>query len=162
MPSSAANGRPRPQNDQGNQVNLRPNSAASRYDPPPGLVALGTHVEIELVSETGEAERLACDIVPDAAADFAAGFLGASTPLAKAIMGHPAGTLLPYAQADIVEVRIVSVKLSQRRAAEDAAAARQAVTEEAVARAKTDELVQLALTVNVKWGDYDPGPLVNE
>lgn len=133
-----------------------------KYDPFPGLVALGTHVEIELISETGEAERLACDIVPDAAADFAAGFLGAGTPLAKAIMGRPAGATVPYAQADIVELRIVSVTHSRRAAEEDAAAARQAATEEAVLRAKTDELVQLALTVNVKWGDYDPGPLVNE
>ncbi len=143
-------------------MNLRPNPGTSRYDPPPGLVAVGTRVEIELISETGEAERLACDIVPDAAADFAAGFLGAGTPLAKAIMGRPVGATVPYAQADIVEVHIVSVTHSRRSAEEDAAAARHAATEEAVLRAKTDELVQLALTVNVKWGDYDPGPLVSE
>ncbi len=93
-----------------------------RYDPFPGLVALGTRVEIELISEAGAAELLACDIVPDAAADFAAGFLGASTPLARAIMGRPSGAIVPYAQADIVEVRIVSVAHSQRAAEEDAAA----------------------------------------
>lgn len=133
-----------------------------RYDPYPGLVALGTHVEIELISEAGDAERLACDIVPDPAADFTAGFLGAGTPLARAIMGRPAGAVVPYRQADIVEVRIVSVAASRRAAEGDAAAARQAATQEAVARAKTDESVQLALTVNVKWGDYDPGPLVDE
>lgn len=130
-----------------------------KYDPYPGLVALGTHVEIELISQASEEERLAFDIVPDAAADFATGFLAASTPLAQAIMGRPAGAVVPYRQADIVEVRILSVRLSQRPADETAAEAREAATQEAVTRAKTDELVQLALTVNVKWGDYDPEPL---
>lgn len=149
-------------NDQENQVNLRPNSGTLRYDPHPGLVALGTHIEVELIADTGEAERLAFDIVPDAAADFAAGFLAAGAPLAKALMGRPVGATVPYRQADIVEIRILSVRPSQRAADEAAAEARQAITQEAVARAKTDELVQLALTVNVKWGDYDPEPLVKE
>lgn len=131
-----------------------------KYDPYPGLVALGTHVEIELRSETGDTERLAFDIVPDAAADFAAGFLAAGTPLARAILGRPAGAVVPYRQADIVEARILSVRPSQRLADAAAAEARKAATQEAVARAVTEESVQLALTVNVKWGDYDPEPLI--
>ncbi len=130
-----------------------------KYDPHPGLVALGTHVEIELIADSGEGERLVFDIVPDAAADFATGFLAANTPLARAIVGWPEGAVVPYRQADIVEARIVSVRTSQRSADGAAAEARQAATKEAVARAKTDESVQLALTVNVKWGDYDPEPL---
>jgi hypothetical protein len=130
-----------------------------RYDPPPGFVALGAHVEVELVSESGEVERLAFDIVPDAAADFAAGFLAESAALAVALMGRPEGAAVSYRQADIVEARILSARPSQRLADASAAGARQAATQEAVARAKTDELVQLALTVNVKWGDYDPEPL---
>lgn len=130
-----------------------------RYDPHPGLVALGTHVTIELISETGEAEPLAFDVVPDEAADFIAGFLGASTPLARAIMGRPTGAVVPYKMADVVEVCILSVTPSLRDADETAAATRQAATQDAVERAKTDDLVQLALTVNVKWGDYDPEPL---
>ena len=56
-------------------------------------------------------------------------------------------------------MHILTVALSERRAAEDAAEVRQAATQEAVERAKTDEMVQLALTVNVKWGGYDPEPL---
>ena len=69
-----------------------PGSGAPRYDPHPGLVALGTRVEVEMVSELGDSERLTFDIVPDRAADFTAGFLGAGTPLAQAIMGRPAGS----------------------------------------------------------------------
>ncbi len=97
--------------------------------------------------------------MPDRAADFAAGFLGAGTPLAQAIMGHPAGSTVPYRVGDLAEVRILAVTLSERLADGDAAEARNAATQEAVERAKTDELVQLALTVNVKWGGYDPEPL---
>jgi hypothetical protein len=137
-----------------------PGSSALRYDPHPGLVALGTRVEVEMVSELGDSERLTFDLVPDSAADFTAGFLGAGTPLAQAIMGRPVGSVVPYRVGDLTEVHILAVALSERRAAGDAAEARQALTQEAVERAKLDEMVQLALTVNVKWGDYDPEGIV--
>jgi hypothetical protein len=147
-------------------VNQHPTSQANgladdapRYDPHPGLVALGTRVEVEMVTDLGESERLTFDLVPDRAADFAAGFLGTSTPLARVIMGHSAGNVVPYHIGDLTEVRILSVTLSKRLAAGDAAEARNAATQEAVERAKTDEMVQLALTVDVKWGGYDPAPL---
>jgi hypothetical protein len=124
------------------------------------LVALGTRVEVEMVSEFGDSERLTFDIVPDSAADFTAGFLGTGTPLAQAIIGRPAGSIVPYRVGDMAEVHILAVALSEHRAADDAAEARQALTQEAVERAKLDEMVQLALTVNVKWGDYDPEGIV--
>ena len=131
-----------------------------QYDPYPGLVSLGSCVEVELVDQAGVSERLTFDIVPDSAADFTAGFLGAGTPLAQAIMGRPAGSVVPYRVGDMAEVHIRAVALSERRAADDAAEARQVLTQEAVERAKLDEMVQLALTVNVKWGDYDPEGIV--
>ena len=53
-------------------------------------VALGTHVEVELIDEAGVSERLAFDLVPDEQADFANGFLGVGTPLAQAILGQTA------------------------------------------------------------------------
>jgi hypothetical protein len=137
-----------------------PGSGTPRYDPHPGLIALGTRVDVEMVSELGDSERLTFDIVPDRAADFAAGFLGAGTPLAQAIMGRPAGSVVPYRVGDMAEVHILAVALSERLAAGDAAEARQALTQGAVERAKLDEMVQLALTVNVKWGDYDPEGII--
>ena len=130
-----------------------------QYDPAPGLVALGTRVELELVDRQGAVEALAVDIVPDTAADLGAGFLGASTPLARAIVGRPARSRAPYQMGDLVEVRIVSVKRSARVADASAAAAREAATREAVDRAATEETIQLALTFSSKWGDYDPAPL---
>jgi hypothetical protein len=133
---------------------------AHQYDPYPGLVSVGSCVEVELVDQAGDSERLTFDIVPDRAADFTAGFLGAGTPLAQAIMGRPAGSVVPYRVGDMAEVHILAVALSERRAAGDAAETRQALTQEAVERAKLDEMVQLALTVDVKWGDYDPEGIV--
>jgi hypothetical protein len=128
---------------------------------PPAVprVKVGTHVEIVLVSENGDAERLAFDVVSDAQADFAAGFLGAGTPLAQAILGQPAGATVPYAVADEVEVRILSVGPSERVPAPEVAAAREAAAQEAVSKANMEEMVRLALTVDVKWGDYDPEAL---
>ena len=41
-----------------------PGSGRARYDPHPGLAALGTCVEVEMVSELGDSERLTFDIVP--------------------------------------------------------------------------------------------------
>ncbi len=128
---------------------------------PPSIprVQIGCRVEVELLNESGEAENAAFDVVPDRQADFASGFLGAGTPLGQAIMGRAAGSTVPYNAADIVEVRIRSVSRSSRSSDEAAAEARRAMTQAAEERAKTDEMVQLALTVNVKWGGYDPEPL---
>jgi hypothetical protein len=113
-------------------------------------------VEVELVDQAGRGERLTFDIVPDRAADFAAGFLGAGTLLAQAIMGRPVGSVVTYPVGDMTEVRILSVARSRRVADEDASAARQAAIQEAVDRSNLEEMVRLALTVDVKWGDYDP------
>jgi hypothetical protein len=119
-------------------------------------VAVGTHVDVELVTEEADAEQMAFDVVPDSKADFGAGFLGAGTPLAKAILGRRAGDRVPYQAADIVEVRILSVAPATAPPPGDTAASRQAVIDEAVSRSNLADTLQLALTVDVKWGDYDP------
>ena len=120
------------------------------------VVHVGTHVEVELVDASDSVERLAFDIVPESAADFSAGFLGAATPLAQAILGEEAGRVVPYRLADVVAVRILSVQPSQRAPEAGAAAAREAMLREAVDKSNLEDAVRLALTVDVKWGDYDP------
>jgi hypothetical protein len=119
-------------------------------------VATGTHVAVELLDAAGRSERLEFDIVPDAAADLARGFLGEGTPLARAIQGKPAGSDLPYEQADIVRVRIVSV--APARSAPDAEAAQQqdAVVRKAVEEAERTDAILFASSFSGKWGDYDP------
>ena len=139
----------------------QPTNASKQVALPPAIprVKIGTRVEIELLSESGEVDRLAFDVVADAQADFASGFLGAGTPLAQALLGQPAGATVPYAVADEVEVRILSVTPSKRAPAPEVAAAREAAAKEAVSKANMEEMVRLALTVDVKWGDYDPEAL---
>jgi hypothetical protein len=136
-------------------------NASKQVALPPAIprVKIGTRVEVELLSESGDVERLAFDVVADEQADFAAGFLGAGTPLAQAILGQPAGATVPYAVADEVEVRVLSVAPSERAPAPEVAAAREAAVQEAVSKANMEEMVRLALTVDVKWGDYDPEAL---
>jgi hypothetical protein len=112
-------------------------------------------VEVELIDESGRGERVAFDIVPDDQADFAAGFLGAGTPLARALAGRRAGESVAYSQADISEARIIAVAPSERLPGAEADARRQAAAR-AESKANLEESIQLALTVNVKWGDYDP------
>jgi hypothetical protein len=87
---------------------------------------------VKLISADGEAELLAFDIVQQQAADFEAGFLSISTPLARAIVGRPAGSEVSYLMGDVVKVRILSVARSQRMADHDATADREARTREAV------------------------------
>ena len=119
-------------------------------------VHVGTRVEVELIDTAGGAERLAFDVVPESAADYSAGFLGAGTPLAQAILGEVTGSTVPYRLADVVSVRILSVEPSQRAPEAGAAQARQAMLREAVDKSNLEDAVRLALTVDVKWGDYDP------
>ena len=122
---------------------------------PTGVVALGTRVDVEMISELGDSERLTFDIVPDRG-HFAAGFLGAGTPLARRSWAAPSGASCRTRSA--TWPRCMSWRSPSANAARPATRAegRQAMTQEAVEGAKLDEMVQLALTVNVKWGDYDP------
>jgi hypothetical protein len=119
-------------------------------------IAIGVHVEVELISELGESERLTFDIVPDADADFSAGFLGVGTPLGRALLGQRAGSIVPYPMGDITQVEILKVAGSSRAPTDDVAADRQAVIQRAVSKSDLADAVRFALTVDQKWGDTDP------
>jgi len=123
----------------------------------PLQVGPGTHVQVELVDEAGDAERLEFDIVPDAQADFSHGFLGIGTPLAQAILGQTAGSAVPYRVGDIAQARILSVTLDVQTPTADIEAKRQAVLRQALAQAEQVSDMAFALAVGSKWGDYDPG-----
>jgi hypothetical protein len=118
-------------------------------------VDAGMQVEVELVSQSGESERLAFTLVPDEQADFAAGFLGAGTPLGKALWGKRAGEVLAYTAGDVRSVKVLSVAISARSPGEDVAARREAVIRDAVAHADFINAMIFASAVNTKWGDYD-------
>jgi len=119
--------------------------------------ALGTHVAVELIDESGAGESLAFDLVPDEQADFSQGFLGVGTPLAQAIAGMVAGESVVYRLGDVVSVRVVEVTTAVRVQEEDVAAKRQAVIQQVVAESERISDMVFALAVGSKWGDYDPG-----
>jgi hypothetical protein len=121
----------------------------------PGVVTAGMRVEVELISQDGEAERLAFTLVPDEQADFAAGFVGVGTPLAQAILGHAPGSEVPYIVADMRAVRILAAAPSGEMPTEDVAARREAVVREAVNQSNLINALMVATSVNNKWGDYD-------
>ena len=131
-------------------------------DAPPDEVALGTHVEVELIGESGDTEHLALDVVPDDEADFSSGFLGISTPLSRAMLGRRAGSVVPYRAGDIREVRILSVAASARPPAEGVAANRQAILQKAITKSDMADTVRFALSVDTKWGGYDPSGIAPE
>jgi hypothetical protein len=122
----------------------------------PSLVGIGAHVKVELIDRQDISEPLAFDIVPDESADFERGFLGVSTPLAQAILGQPAGNVIPYRMGDVTHVRIVSVGRSQTVAPTDATERRQAVLKKARDQAERTNAEIFAASYSSKWGDYDP------
>lgn len=122
----------------------------------PARVQVGAHVELELIDEQGRREPLAVDIVKAQAANLAQGFLGANTPLAKAIRGLAAGAEAPYAMGDIRLVRIVSVAPSQIVAPADAKERREAALQKALQDAERTNAEIFASSFSGKWGDYDP------
>jgi hypothetical protein len=121
-------------------------------------VGLGMRVEVALLDAAGAAEPLAFDVVADRQADFDAGFLGAGTPLVQAVWGRRPGAVVSYPMADIVRVRVVRVTPSTRTPGVQTD--RDAAVREAVERSNLEDMVRLALTVDVKWGDYDPEGIV--
>ncbi len=124
-------------------------------------ISVGCHVEINLIDRGGKIDRLSVDIVPDEAADFTVGFLGASTPLAKVLMDEKAGTIIPYLKDDIYAIEIISVSQSTRELG-DAAKSRQERMQKAIQEVEHTSAVVFASSFSGKWGDYDPDSLPKE
>ncbi|MEZ4656041.1 MAG: GreA/GreB family elongation factor [Caldilineaceae bacterium] len=77
---------------------------------PAEQVGIGCLVEIELISQDGERERMRFTLVREQSADIEQNLLGANTPLAKAILGKFVGRTVPYKMGDVQSVRILSVQ----------------------------------------------------
>lgn len=120
------------------------------------LADIGMHVELELILEDGETEALSLDIVPDSAADYPNGRLGAGAPLAKTLIGNPAGSRLIYRTGDIRFVRLLSVRRSEGAEPEDLSARREEAERRAVDRSDRTSVMIYAASMNNKWGDLDP------
>jgi hypothetical protein len=121
----------------------------------PSRAAIGTQIELELLTRSGQRERLSFDIVPDPQADYQAGFLGASTPLAKAILGESPGILIPYFTEEFQGVEILSITESTRKPQSDASAQMEAKVQNAKEQIEFTNAVLFAASVDTKWGEYD-------
>ena len=119
-------------------------------------VQTGVHVELELIDDQGGREPLSVEVVKAQSADLAQGFLGANTPLARAIRGQTAGSEVPYTMGDIRRVHILRVTPSQAAAPIDAKERRQAVLQKALSDAERTNAEIFASSFSGKWGDYDP------
>ncbi len=122
-------------------------------------ILTGTRVQVELDTTDG-VECLEFIIVPDAQADFKAGFLGEGTPLAKTIIGHQAGELLAYKLGDASSVRILKVDPGIGLKP-DNAARRAEKMRRVVEQANRTDAIIFASSFSGKWGDYDPGGIEN-
>jgi hypothetical protein len=130
--------------------------AVMAADDAPLRVQIGMHVELELIYDLGGCERLFVDIVKAPAPTWRRAFLGANTPLAKALRGHAAGSIVPYIMGDIRQVRVVSVAPSRTTAPADAQARREAALQKALDDAERTNAEIFASSFSGKWGDYDP------
>ncbi len=126
---------------------------------PDFYVDIGTRVEVELVTEDGDTEKIAVDIVPNAAADLAQGFLGAGTPLARALLGCRAGQIVPYRAGDILRARVLSVSASTRKPGTAAQERREANLRKAIDASDRTNALIFASSFSGKWGDYDPNSI---
>ena len=115
----------------------------------------GYLVCIELTYESG-VEQLEFIIVPDEQADFSAGFLGASTPLAQAILEKPAGELVPYLVGDARSVRVLSVSKTDKVPPKDVADRREERLRQVIQQSDRTNAMIFASSFSGKWGDYDP------
>ena len=115
----------------------------------------GYTVEMNFLSRSGESERLEFDLVPDHHADYQAGFLGVSTPLAQAILGEKAGITVPYFTDELMAVEIISICASTRTPDLDAAARRESALQNTKDQIEFTNAVLFASSMNTKWGSYD-------
>jgi hypothetical protein len=131
-------------------------------EPQADLIAVGCEVEVDLLDRAGNKERLKVVIVPDEAADFAHGYLGENTPIAKALLGERAGTTIPYLKDDILGIEILTVTKPTNKPPNDVAEKREAMMKKTIREVEDTNAMVFASSFSGKWGDYDPDSIPKE
>ncbi len=116
-------------------------------------------IDLIMVEET---ERLEFDIVADSQADYSHGFLGEGTPLAQAILGRSAHSIIPYKVDDSREIHILSVAFSQTAPPAGAQKRHEDVVRKALEQSDRTNAMIFASSFSGKWGDYDPTGFLEE
>lgn len=118
------------------------------------VIARYSKALVELIDGSGAAEQVTFTLVESKQADFKSGLLDENAPLGRALIGHRAGEILPYAVGDLKEVRILSVERSET-APLNAAEKRRQTVRDAEAQAEIINQLNFATASGSKWGDYD-------
>jgi hypothetical protein len=119
------------------------------------FISRGVKVLLELVDQSGEAERVTFTLVESKQADLRSGQLDENTPLARALLGHQAGEIIPYVTGDLKEVRILSVEHGEAVASMEAAERRRETVRKAETQSELINQLNFATASGSKWGDYD-------
>ena len=118
------------------------------------IIARHSKVLVELVDGSGVAEPMTFTLVESKQADFKSGLLDENTPLARALMGHRAGDVVPYRVGDLKEVHILSVERWEP-ASPNAAEKRREAVRKAEAHSEIINQLNFATASGSKWGDYE-------
>ncbi|CAG1016710.1 hypothetical protein ANAEL_05782 [Anaerolineales bacterium] len=118
-------------------------------------IARGSKVLLELVDQSGGVEQVEFTLVESKRADLKSGLLDENTPLARALIGHQAGEVVPYTAGDLKEVRVLSVGQGEANAVADAAEKRRESVRKAETQSELINQLNFATASGSKWGDYD-------
>ena len=118
-------------------------------------IALNCRVLVELVESSGETEQGEFTLVTARQADFQSGLLDENAPLARALMGHEAGEIIPYSMGDLKEIRILKVVQVVERVSTDKAEKRRKAVQKAEAQSEITNQMIFSTASGSKWGDYD-------
>jgi hypothetical protein len=127
-----------------------------RMEPQADVITVGCQVEVDLLDRAGHRERLRVVIVTDESADFAQGYLGENTALAKALIGERMGTTIPYLKDDILGIEILTVTKPKDEPPLDVAEKRRALMNKTKQEVEDTNAIVFASSFSGKWGDYDP------
>jgi hypothetical protein len=118
----------------------------------------------EMVDSSGQVEEREITLVSGRQADYQSGLLDENTPLGKALMGHYAGEVIPYAVGDLRQVRILAVTAVGEAISPEAARKRRADVQKAEAQSEITNQMIFSTASGSKWGDYevDVDKLLNE
>lgn len=118
-------------------------------------IALNCRVLVKLVESSGETEQREFTLVTAKQADFQSGLLDETTPLARALIGHQAGEVVPYSMGDLKEIRILKVVQIVEKVSTDKAEKRRKAVQKAEAQSEITNQMIFSTASGSKWGDYD-------
>jgi len=118
-------------------------------------VKLGTQIELELIYRSDQKETLLIDLVLDLQSDIKNGYLGISTPLAKAILGETSGIAVPYFTNELQAVKILTIQKTIRDPDTSISSRRGKAIQKTLAEIEFRNAILFASSANTKWGSYD-------